>query len=106
MTKMTSQMTAVTTRDMIIEQFFYKEISLSKNQTVAVINNYIKGSKKLPYVIDQPVQLTMEGDKCVHIELGSGWQHTRQVTIWYNEYATQKRVRSLVNNIFLEEAAK
>jgi len=95
-----------TKREILLETFFNQDISLSEAKTASVINEYIRETKKLDYVVDCPVQLVIENGRCVYIEVGTGYNHQYRVVVWYNRYMTQRNIKDCVNAIFKRDTTE
>jgi len=79
-------------RNNLISKYFKQDIDISKSQTIKVINEYIKESKKDAHINDCPVQLTIKNGRCTNIELGSGYNHQYRITTWRNYWFTNRDI--------------
>ena len=87
-------------RQTLIDTFFTHSVDLSETDTIKVINDYIRETKKEKYVNDSPIQLTIVGGRCTRIRLGSGYSHEHPIQAWYNRYSTKSEIKARVNYRF------
>jgi len=81
-------------------KYFNIGVNLSMTETIKAVTNYVEQAKKVAYVLDSPVQLTIEDGRCVWLSFGSGYSHEHPIRIWYNSYTSKSGIKERVSESF------